>query len=229
MVHLRNLVTAMAAGTSLVEASASASAQADAKDAIASFQSLLTSLSTNIGSPDQQLSSKDLQTAFGGYMKMLQGVSNINTPPSSPPPNTMIAAINTSAAPFVPNWEGAAIGGLALGVQGLIAGALMGVTTQWTFAGVNGGIKDLTGVDPMELLAGAGYGGGGASVTPAPMNVPLPKAAGGAPAPGAAGGVGAPVVAAPAPQQVSSPGSPAPPALTVPKPPSVPEPPMPAG
>lgn len=132
-------------------------------------------------------------------MKMLQGVSNINNNnPTSPPPNTMIAAINTSTAPFVPNWEGAAIGGLALGVQGLIAGALMGVTTQWTFAGVNNGIKDLTGVDPMELLAGAGYGGG-ASVTPAPMNVPLPKAAGGAPG----AGVGAPVVAAPAPQQVS--------------------------
>lgn len=157
MVQLGNFFTAMVAGSSIAHASdnvrrsASASAQADAKDALNSFQNLLNVLSNNIGSAEQ-LDGAELKTAFQGYIKMLQSVSNIN----QMPPNMLMDA---NATAFKPNWEGAAIGGVGLGISAMVAGALMGVTTQWSFAGLSGGIKSITGIDPMEILASGALGG----------------------------------------------------------------------
>ncbi|QDS73480.1 hypothetical protein FKW77_009124 [Venturia effusa] len=149
MVHLSKFLTVVVAGSSVASASntvrrsAGASAQADAKDAVASLSSLLAVLSNSIGS-DGQLDGAELKTAFQGYVKTLQSVSNVT-------------------AEFSPNWEGAAMGGAAMAIQGLVTGALMGMTTQWTFAGLNSGIKAATGIDPMELLSSAALGGGSAS------------------------------------------------------------------
>lgn len=152
MVQFSNFLTIMLAGSSIVKAqnvrrsAARASAQFEAQDAIASFQKILNTFSNNIGSEEEHLESEQLKEAFQGYMRMLEGVANINQMPAN-----LVSVAN--ATPFKPNWEGAAIGGVGLGIAGLVAGALMGVTTQWTFAGLNNGIKSLTGIDPMELLA----------------------------------------------------------------------------
>lgn len=131
MVQFSNVFTIMLAGSSIASASygvknsaSGKAAQADANAAVASFQNLISVLSNNIGS-DDQLAAYEIKSAFQGYMGMLQSVSNFQLPPSMP--------VAANATPFVPNWEGAAIGGAALGIQGLITGALVGVTTQWTF------------------------------------------------------------------------------------------------
>ncbi|TID26034.1 hypothetical protein E2P81_ATG03809 [Venturia nashicola] len=220
MVQLTNFLTIMVAASGLVEANnarqaASASAQAEAKDAIASFQNILTALSGSIGS-EEQLGGEELKTAFQGYMRMLQGVANIN----QQMPANLVSAAN--ATPFQPNWEGAAIGAVGLALPALIGGTLMGVTTQWSFSGLNRGIRDMTGFDIMEIVNSGALTGGGFPLTALAGGAAGPSKPASPHSPSAPKPMSPPVVAAPAPQSVSSPGSPAPPALTVPGTPSVP-------
>jgi hypothetical protein len=154
MVQLSNILTVMVAGSSVVSAShnmrrsTKVSAQADAKAAAENFQNLLTIFANNIGSGDQ-MAATEMKVALQGYVGMLQTITKLS----------VANAVNTTA--FVPNWEGAVIGGGLMSQVGLLTGALMGVTTSWTYKGFNDGLTGILGFDPMQALSGM------------PMGIPL--------------------------------------------------------
>lgn len=125
--------------------STKASAKADALAAAENFQNLLTMFSNNIGSGDQ-LAASEMKVALQGYVGMLQTMTKLS----------VANAVNSTA--FVPNWEGAVIGGGLMSQVGLLTGALMGVTTTWTYKGFNDGLTGILGFDPMQALSGMPMG-----------------------------------------------------------------------
>lgn len=154
MVQISNVLAIVMAGSSLVSASANTkrstqeSAKADAMAAAENFQNLLTIFSNNIGSGDQ-IAQSEMKVALQGYVGMLQTITKLSAT------NAANAANSTA---FVPNWEGAVIGGGLMSQVGLITGALMGVTTTWTYKGFNDGLTGILGFDPMQALAGMPMG-----------------------------------------------------------------------
>jgi len=180
------------AGSSIATAShnkrsTKASAQADAQAAAANFQNIVTMFSNSIASSDP-LDASDLKSAIQGYVGMMQTISKLSVS-------------DGNSTGFTPNWEGAVIGAVINSHLGLLTGALMGVTTSWSYKGLNDGLTSILGFDPMQALTGSAGGlPGGLPLLPnsiVPDAAPAPKSPVAAPAPAPK-----PVVPAPAPKPV---------------------------
>jgi hypothetical protein len=152
MVQVSNILTVVVAGSSIATASqhmkrsTKASAQADARAAAENFQNVLTMFSNSIGSNDQ-VAASEMKVALQGYVGMMQTITKLS-----------VASAGNATA-FVPNWEGAVIGAGLMSQVGLLTGALMGVTTQWSYKGFNDGVTGILGFDPMQALSGLPMGG----------------------------------------------------------------------
>jgi hypothetical protein len=179
MVQFSKIFTALVASTTVVSAShnvrrsAQAEAQSAAKAGIQNFQNLLSTFSDSIGT-DSQISTVQLNTALEAYAGVLKSLSQFPGVPAGLP----TASAN---ATFSPNWEGAAIGAVVNAIIGLQVGALMGMTTTWTFNGLNTALTGILGFDPAAALSALapppGFGAPGFGPFPPPgLTTPAPLA-----------------------------------------------------
>jgi len=195
MVQIANIITVLAAGASVANASNTrrAARASEVKSAVNGYVNLLQSMSDNIAS-GQSLSNSDMKGALETYMGLMGTMKD------------MLQAPPNATAPFKPNWEGAMIGAGVASTFGALAGALLGVYTDWTFKGFNDGLTAALGFDPSTLLPPGGFG---------PAGLPLPNTGAPAPPPPKTAPAPAVPVATPAPKSPVAPKSPAAPISSI--------------
>jgi hypothetical protein len=148
MVQLKNIVTILAAGSAVVSANTNerrtfhAAGQQEVRQAVESYAGLLSNLANNMQANGKAPTEAALKDGLDSFMGIMGAMKELQLPAEG------------NATAWTPNWEGAAIGGLISAQFGLLAGALLGANTAWTFDGFQKGLTNALGFDPVAALMG---------------------------------------------------------------------------